>query len=80
MALMKNDTEMRLKLLASMKGEKLSVAYTGNSNAASRASATGETFGATRANDSGVAQAGGASLATIAARYAGIDASISSAT
>ena len=80
MALRQPNTEMRLKYLASERGEKLSVAYTGNANATSAVGATGETFGATRANDSGVAQAGGASLATIAARYAGIDASISSAT
>jgi hypothetical protein len=80
MALRQPNTEMRLKYLASERGEKLSVAYTGNANATSAVGATGETFGATRANDSGVAQAGGASLATIAARYAGIDASISAAT
>ena len=80
MAQRQPNTEMSLKYLAYERGEKLSVVYTGGTNAASTAGATGETFGATRANDGGVAQATGASLATIAARYAGIDASISSAT
>jgi hypothetical protein len=80
MALLLPDTEMRLKLLASMMGEKLKTTYTGGSNASSRVGATGETFGSTQAYDGGTALSFSSSLSTTETRYAGIDASITSAT
>ena len=79
MALLQPNTEMRLKYLASEKGEKLNTTYTGGANANSTLNATGETFGSVRAYDSGAALGAGASLATTRTRYAGIDPSITSA-